>query len=552
MIVKEKQNLKPITHTTRHYKLYKDGKHLVTAGIASLSVIGVMAVSSEITVHADTNNNAKGAQQTATGGNAVTATTSGTSGQASTITQPVNVDHSQLNNAVDQARQAGLTVNQKPTTTQTVSQDQVDVAKQNIQNDETKQAQQIQTITRQHQTEVSNVNNFNGSKGDTSQLDAKVQEAQSVPGLTVVHDQDQTTVKKASDTQGIQEAVNNATQSNNDQAQSIQNAIDTQKRNNAEFDQASQKYQAQLKKYQDTLSTSQTIVPDQIIQGLKFQKNSNAQMKVEDLQPNQGTAGDGRWYSNNINGDFLRAIYTNINGAQYTDMNGNVHNINKMIVTYSNLILGPRFRGMKAWFRPATGTGWGDVDSFYIKSVNATYQFYDGQGNLINFAPGTAWLFLSSLTRWANNNDGNLMVDPSQDHVEAVKAINGSKLYNLPEGKAVVHNDGNAYEDATIYTQRIPYHPVGDGDNGYDHDGGAVIASVSNGMTLQWNLQQNYDPNNGKDKADSPSFTGSHEDAKDGGWYYFSIKNNTLNGISMIPPTRKTTEVHYHYNTTAN
>ncbi|MFR0575731.1 LPXTG cell wall anchor domain-containing protein [Limosilactobacillus reuteri subsp. suis] len=246
MIVKEKQNLKPITHTTRHYKLYKDGKHLVTAGIASLSVIGVMAVSSEITVHADTNNEANGAQQTATGGNAVTATTSGTSGQASTITQPVNVDHSQLNNAVDQARQAGLTVNQKPTTTQTVSQDQVDVAKQNIQNDETKQAQQIQTITRQHQTEVSNVNNFNGSKGDTSQLDAKVQEAQSVSGLTVVHDQDQTTVKKASDTQGIQEAVNNATQSNNDQAQSIQNAIDTQKRNNAEYDNALRDYNQQM------------------------------------------------------------------------------------------------------------------------------------------------------------------------------------------------------------------------------------------------------------------------------------------------------------------
>lgn len=550
MIVKQKSKVIPIEKSSTHYKMYKGGKLWLTAGITTLSMAGMMVAAGELqTAHADTTTTANNTQQTATGGNAVTATTSGTSGQAGTITQPVNVDHSQLNNAVDQARQAGLAVNQQPTTTQTVSQDQVDAAKQNIQNDETKQAQQIQTITRQHQTEVSNVNNFNGSKGDTSQLDAKVQEAQSVPGLTVVHDQDQTTVKKASDTQGIQEAVNNATQSNNDQAQSVQNAIDTQKRNNAEFNQASQKYQAQLKKYQDTLSTSQTIVPDQIIQGLKFQKNSNAQMKVEDLQPNQGTAGDGRWYSNNINGDFLRAIYTNINGAQYTDMNGNVHNINKMIVTYSNLILGPRFRGMKAWFRPATGTGWGDVDSFYIKSVNATYQFYDGQGNLINFAPGTAWLFLSSLTRWANNNDGNLMVDPSQDHVEAVKAINGSKLYNLPEGKAVVHNDGNAYEDATIYTQRIPYHPVGDGDNGYDHDGGAVIASVSNGMTLQWNLQQNYDPNNGKDKADSPSFTGSHEDAKDGGWYYFSIKNNTLNGISMIPPTRKNTEVHYHYNT---
>src|SRR5699024_1783945 len=145
-------------------------------------------------------------------------------------------------------RQAGLTVNQQPTTTQTVNQDQVDAAKQSIQNDEAKQAQQIQTITRQHQTEVSNVNNFNGSKGDTSQLDAKVKEAQSIPGLTVVHDQDQTTVKKASDTQGIQEAVNNATQSNNDQAQSIQNAIDTQKRKNSEYDNAMHEYNAKMAK----------------------------------------------------------------------------------------------------------------------------------------------------------------------------------------------------------------------------------------------------------------------------------------------------------------
>ena len=126
MIVKERKNLKPITQTTRHYKLYKDGKHLVTAGIASLSVIGVMAVSSEITVHADTNNDANGAQQTTTGGNAVTATTAtstttfnaanaGTpvntnqvteskASTAGTITQSVNIDHSQLNNAVNQAR----------------------------------------------------------------------------------------------------------------------------------------------------------------------------------------------------------------------------------------------------------------------------------------------------------------------------------------------------------------------------------------------------------------------------------------------------------------
>ena len=234
MIVKQKSKVIPIEKSSTHYKMYKGGKLWLTAGITTLSMAGMMVATGELqTAHADTTTN--NTQQTTTGGNAVTATTSGTSGQAGTITQPVNVDHSQLNNAVDQARQAGLTVNQQPTTTQTVNQDQVDAAKQSIQNDEAKQAQQIQTITRQHQTEVSNVNNFNGSKGDTSQLDAKVKEAQSIPGLTVVHDQDQTTVKKASDTQGIQEAVNNATQSNNDQAQSIQNAIDTQKRNDQNY-----------------------------------------------------------------------------------------------------------------------------------------------------------------------------------------------------------------------------------------------------------------------------------------------------------------------------
>ena len=197
MIVKQKSKVIPIEKSSTHYKMYKGGKLWLTAGITTLSMAGMMIATGELqTAHADTTTTANNTQQTATGGNAVTTTTSGTSGQAGTITQPVNIDHSQLNNAVDQARQAGLTVNQQPTTTQTVNQDQVDAAKQNIQNDEAKQAQQIQTITRQHQTEASNVNNFNGSKGDTPQLDAKLKEAQSIPGLTVVHDQDQTTVKK--------------------------------------------------------------------------------------------------------------------------------------------------------------------------------------------------------------------------------------------------------------------------------------------------------------------------------------------------------------------
>lgn len=563
MIVKQKSKVIPIEKSSTHYKMYKGGKLWLTAGITTLSMAGMMVATGELqTAHADTTTTANNTQQTATGGNAVTATTSGTSGQAGTITQPVNVDHSQLNNAVDQARQAGLTVNQQPTTTQTVSQDQVDAAKQNIQNDETKQAQQIQTITRQHQTEVSNVNNFNGSKGDTSQLDARVKEAQSIPGLTVVHDQDQTTVKKASDTQGIQEAVNNATQSNNDQAQSIQHAIDTQKRNDADFDQKMSEYQSALDKYQSLLSSVDTLNPTDIIQGLHLSGTAGKTTETV-LQPDDGTAINGlaHWYSHNMNGAFLKVHYSDITGAYYTDMNGATHPIKSVNITYSNLIIGKLKDGRYAYFEPAQGGAWAGVDSFYIKSVDATYEFYDENNQKINFDPGTAWFFLSSLTRWPSNNDGNAQVDPAQDHVEAVQALNGSKLYNIPGGKAKVHANGNAYADPTDAIQhREPYHSYGDGNNIYDHDGGAVLASVSNGMTLKWNLEQNYDPNTGKDVSTTPSLhirpgessatdAQKQDDAKDGGWYYWQVRNDALSNFSLIPPVRKTSSIHYHYNT---
>ncbi|MCU4692827.1 LPXTG cell wall anchor domain-containing protein [Limosilactobacillus reuteri] len=562
MIVRQKSKVIPIEKSSTHYKMYKGGKLWLTAGITTLSMAGMMVAAGELqTAHADTTTTANNTQQTATGGNAITATTSGTSGQAGTITQPVNVDHSQLNNAVDQARQAGLTVNQQPTTTQTVNQDQVDAAKQSIQNDEAKQAQQIQTITRQHQTEVSNVNNFNGSKGDTSQLDAKVKEAQSIPGLTVVHDQDQTTVKKASDTQGIQEAVNNATQSNNDQAQSIQNAIDTQKRNDADFDQKMSEYQSALDKYQSLLSSVDTLNPTDIIQGLHLSGTAGKTTETV-LQPDDGTAINGlaHWYSHNMNGAFLKVHYSDITGAYYTDMNGATHPIKSVNITYSNLIIGKLKDGRYAYFEPAQGGAWAGVDSFYIKSVDATYEFYDENNQKINFDPGTAWFFLSSLTRWPSNNDGNAQVDPAQDHVEAVQALNGSKLYNIPGGKAKVHANGNAYADPTDAIQhREPYHSYGDGNNIYDHDGGAVLASVSNGMTLKWNLEQNYDPNTGKDVSTTPSLhirpgessvtdAQKQDDAKDGGWYYWQVRNDALSNFSLIPPVRKTSSIHYHYN----
>lgn len=565
MIVKQKSKVIPIEKSSTHYKMYKGGKLWLTAGITTLSMAGMMVATGELqTAHADTTTTANNTQQTATGGNAVTATTSGTSGQAGTITQPVNVDHSQLNNAVDQARQAGLTVNQQPTTTQTVSQDQVDAAKQNIQNDETKQAQQIQTITRQHQTEVSNVNNFNGSKGDTSQLDARVKEAQSIPGLTVVHDQDQTTVKKASDTQGIQEAVNNATQSNNDQAQSIQNAIDTQKRNNAEYDNAMNEYNAKMAKLNQG-ANAPVITTNSVNQALSLKPENNATVDIEALNPRitfkrveEGTKYAGyqifdknNAYVNNIDGEFLRVTYTNLKNSTYKGSK-----ISKIVVTYSDSTpTGNRITqsGLNAVTEGANDNFLvvfedpvrGDMHS---TTVTATYQYYDANGNLIDFSgTNNAWLSVGSLNFDQGNdyqggkNEGN----PTSGISEGVKLISGAQIKQLAGSSISVHDDGWAYAGFNNYSGTGMNNGINtdNGGSGWDMDGspnayyGAIVFQLTGSSV---SLRQGLVSWGGADIASQ-----YNNQFLNNAWF---TAGTTLPETQIKQPIRKTSETHYHYN----
>ncbi|AMY14872.1 hypothetical protein ADV92_10235 [Limosilactobacillus reuteri] len=566
MIVKQKSKVIPIEKSSTHYKMYKGGKLWLTAGITTLSMAGMMVATGEWqTAHADTTTTANNTQQTATGGNAVTATTSGTSGQAGTITQPVDVDHSQLNNAVDQARQAGLTVNQQPTTTQTVSQDQVDVAKQNIQNDEAKQVQQIQTITRQHQTEVSNVNNFNGSKGDTSQLDAKVKEAQSIPGLTVVHDQDQITVKKASDTQGIQEAVNNATQSNNDQAQSIQNDIDTQKRNNAEYDNAMSEYNAKMAKLNQG-ANAPVITTNSVNQALSLKPENNATVDIEALNPRitfkrveEGTKYAGyqifdktNAYVNNIDGEFLRVTYTNLKNSTYKGSK-----ISKIVVTYSDSTpTGNRITqsGLNAVTEGANDNFLvvfedpvrGDMHS---TTVTATYQYYDANGNLIDFSgTNNAWLSVGSLNFDQGNdyqggkNEGN----PTSGISEGVKLISGAQIKQLAGSSISVHDDGWAYAGFNNYSGTGMNNGINtdNGGSGWDMDGspnayyGAIVFQLTGSSV---SLRQGLVSWGGADIASQ-----YNNQFLNNAWF---TAGTTLPETQIKQPIRKTSETHYHYNT---
>lgn len=254
-------------HTKRpvlRHKMYKSKKQWVVAG-----VVGAAAMTLSMTAHADiANNNAPttssttGTQNVATGGNAVSATSNGSnttttfnpqtssnaevnrvaalseskaSDQGGTITTPVHTDHSALDQAVQNAKNAGVRVHQDPTTSQTVSQGQVENAKQQIQNDYNNQIANLQTQTNRARHDSENYNNNNGSMGDHSALDQAVQQAQNVPGLSVVKDNNQGKGPiDASDDDAINRTKSDIQSDYAGQISSINNAINTQKRNNDE------------------------------------------------------------------------------------------------------------------------------------------------------------------------------------------------------------------------------------------------------------------------------------------------------------------------------
>ena len=263
MIVKDKEKTSQPIDTSVHYKMYKDGKHWVTAGITTLMFSGLI-LGTQTTAHADTaatSTSGDGQAQATTGGNAVTQTTASASStstatvsqpaantvsataaaastatqsqSAGTITQPVAVDHSQLDQAVAAAKQAGLNPQQQPTTSSTVAPSEVDSAKANIESDYASQAAKLQEATDQQQT----INKYNGSKGDSSALDAAVKEAQNTPGLTVTQDQTKTTSLKANDKSGIANWESNTAADYSSQVDAINKAIDAQRRKNDEYQQ---------------------------------------------------------------------------------------------------------------------------------------------------------------------------------------------------------------------------------------------------------------------------------------------------------------------------
>lgn len=518
MIIRSKTKAEPITKPFLRYKLYKKGKMLVTSSVAGLSVVGMMVTLSQGQVHADTATPASTTTQTAS----ATPTQQSTANSGSnSVTNQVTVDHSALDSAVNNAKQARMTVTNKPTVNQTVPESQVPQARQDIQANEASQAALINQDVAQYKHDQANYTNYNGYKGDTSKLDAEVQKAKGTTGLTVIKDADQPqTPIKASDDQAVNNMKDKIQNDTDGQIPSIENAIVTQEK-------AWANYQKQLDSYKNELSTINLIDVDKIIENLNFVSEPNISGKltylrnptkeihnVSDLDEGSLTFkpgnSDGGYYDTDQNGDFLKVDYTGFQNAYYYDMHGNKHTISRITVTYSNLKIDPShqasvtiaLKGSKNLRRV-----WNGLDLHFVKSIDQRFDFYDDQGNSINFENGTAWLPIGSLTRW-------------NDHTEKLQVVANGKLFQISGGNANLHSDGSLYQD-----NNTKYDSSGNPiPNILNSDGGAGIVSVQNGVTLR--IITDF----------IPGTNGSN-------WNYFVANTTALLGHSLTPPVAI---IHYH------
>ena len=295
------------------HKMYKSGKKWIVAGIA-----GAAAMTYSMTVHADTTSQqvtTNSTQDVNAGGNAVTSTGTQTNNnttttlnvsaassqsqpstnalseskaagsQQGTIYTPVNVDHSKLDNAVKQASDAGVRMVHDNDTVQNTTNENVDSARQAIEDQYNDQIADINRQAAHARQETSNYNNYNGNQGDHSGLDQAVQNAQSVPGLTISKSNNQnTTVDPANDSQ-INQWKTNTQNDYSSQTAAINNAIATQKQNNAT-------YQSQLADYQQKLAAWKAgsgvqnpdgISSSEVTQALTLGREPQAKVTVSNL-----------------------------------------------------------------------------------------------------------------------------------------------------------------------------------------------------------------------------------------------------------------------------
>lgn len=146
------------------------------------------AVSSANTTTVNTNSLTNAIGNYAVNASAVSSNSSTNSSNGGTI--PVTVDHENLDLALQHAKDEDMVITQYPTVSQTVTQDQVHQAIQDVEEDYKDQSARINADADNYHHEKENVKKYNGTNGDSAEFTNVVNDAKHVSGLNVVNDGD--------------------------------------------------------------------------------------------------------------------------------------------------------------------------------------------------------------------------------------------------------------------------------------------------------------------------------------------------------------------------
>lgn len=537
------------------HKMYKSGKNWLIAAIFGITVGTTVAT----TAHADTSGtdtqsaNAN-TQAVVAGGNAVTITsssqaqnslaTSNGSQLSNTGTNNVVADSSSLIDTINQAKNNGLNVTQKPTDTITVPANEAETARQQVESDYAKQQAAAQNKIDQYNQAKANEAKINQAPhADTSGLDQAVNEAKNTPGITVVKDNDKIlpSVDPTSD-QSVADFMNAAKKENDEQEKAVKDAIATQKQNN-------QDYENQLKKVIDSYSPDKAIRTDHIYVDGKLatiaSDGSNKQVDVSvsnaelsndpinEYVPFQSDKARTK-YAYNLSKDSV--IKVKVHNAA-TDSSGRQLDVTYtfsdfVLYDYNASFISDRTDGHNVWM--AFGKGWPGVlvntgtNNIAGYNVNESFTYTDG-------TPYTGKILISfaSLDMAADNSGAEAIMPKSgvlgafvnpKSHIGTTPvAIKGPATALTPkvymcETPNVTNGIVGDYTDASIVF-------LANGNSNYTYVKWGGLTSHDGG----------FEPN-GKPLAKNTN----------NGYAYEHTAYGTGN-LGVDPIIRKTTEIHYHY-----
>lgn len=299
------------------------------------------------------------------------------------------------------------------------------------------------------------------TKQENQTLDNAVSQAKSA-GVNVVVDSNQ----NVSTVGALQSDYAN-------QANALTNAVNNYKAAQDKYNQEETDYKQKHDAYENALKgLNQTGVAatgvdvSQIQQKLQIGKEPNATMKVLSVGSGvQQHVSDGHvaynnpsgldsksldtftWGNQGYSGDICKIEYDNLQNSSY-----NGSKITKIVATYSNA--NPADTDLTntsdstIWPANPQLTIYSDpTDGFWynrVKNVTVDYQFYDANGNLINFDSNNAWLTIASLNHHNDSNVNNQMVEKATlNSAGTVDQIKGSSV-TVHDGKTLYSNNVNS------------------------------------------------------------------------------------------------------------